>query len=526
MQNIDFQHTSVSKIIKDYLAKKNSLSPFYHRFPAESNFLAQAKDKLQNFKHREILNQTLDRQHNSLKLSEKQQVNLKLLQQNNSVTVTTGHQLNLLTGPLYFIYKILHTIKICDELNSSQTEIKYVPIYWMATEDHDFQEINHFKTYHKTYQYDAENGGYVGEINSENAENVLTEFLTDLDENLFKKELQEILYSAYFQKLSLAEATRKIVHEFLGKFGILILDANDAGLKKCMIPYFEKELFESASLDAVQDTNEKLNQYKNQAFAREINLFYLHNNRRERIERTSNGFILVDSGTEFTKDEIKNELHDHTEKFSPNVILRPLYQEVILPNTGYVGGGGEIAYWLQLKRLFEENDVFFPILIVRNSVLLIPARIKHLAEKFDFLSEQMFRPQFEIKNEFTQKQSELFAELQDLKDDLALKFSDLEKIAEKTTPVFKKMVDAQKAKQLNGFDKMHKRLLKSEKLRFNTQINQLDTVYNYFFPNGNWQEREINISEFYPVMGPDIFQLIYNKIPAFESTFILIDLDC
>lgn len=525
MTKINFKNTGISPLIKDYLSQKEGLKPFYSLFPNEENYPIQAKKKLSEYQHRSVLNSVLHDQMQQHVLTEKQKENLNLIKEKQTVTITTGHQLNLMTGPLYFIYKIMHVIKICDTLNKNQQEITYVPIYWMATEDHDFDEINHFNDYQKTYSFDAENGGFVGDISTENTEPTLREFLQTFGDNKFESRLKEIIEAAYFNKYSLSKATRILVSELLGDYGILILDANNAELKKCMIPFFEKELFNNEVQQLVQQTNQDLANYKNQAHAREINLFYLENNKRERIEKTENGFVLVESLKEFTASEFRDELHRFPEKFSPNVILRPLYQEVILPNVAYIGGGGEIAYWLQLKSVFENFGILFPMLVVRNSMLIIPNAMKHKAEKYDLLSKKMFQSSDVIKNQFTEQQSKLFKELEELELSLINQFENLENLAQKTSSSFGSMVEAQKKKQIKGYKSMYKRLLKAEQKRFETEINKIDEVYDYIFPQNNWQERVINFSDFYKHNGQELFSRIYNHLEPFNSSFNILCLD-
>ena len=522
MKYIDFQHTGISTLIKDYLQQKEELKDFYSLFASKENYLIQAGKKLKNYVHREILVKTLRQQHEEFELTEKQQQHLDNLALHNSVTVTTGHQLNIMTGPLYFIYKILHTVKICDEMNKDQNKIKFIPVFWMATEDHDFEEINHFRTYSGKYQFEGKAGGYAGEIQLSNPEKSFESFLSQLPDNIFGNELKNLVRKAYFQNNDLAFATRTLVQELLGDFGILILDANDRELKKLSVSYFKKELTESRSQQLVQQTNEKLKDYKNQAYAREINLFYLNEDKRERIERSENGFFLVDSQKMFTQEEILSELNNYPENFSPNVILRPLYQEIILPNVAYVGGGGEIAYWLQLKDVFEDFKVLFPMLVVRNSALIVPTAVRHKAEKFGLNDEKIFQPLHKFKNKFTEEHSGLFLELEDLKHKLQLNFQQLDGIAARTAETFCHMVKAQQKKQMNGFEKLYKRLLKAEKLKIDSEMKNIGDVYGYYFPEGNWQERVINFSEFYRSHGSSLFKSIYNALPAFDSHFVIL----
>ncbi|MXV38617.1 bacillithiol biosynthesis cysteine-adding enzyme BshC [Flavobacteriaceae bacterium Ap0902] len=522
---IDFKETGISNIIKDYLAEKPTLQPRYNRFPHPENYSKQAKEKLNSYAHRPIIQKVISRQMSGLNLSKKQRENLQKLKQNNTLTVTTGHQLNLLTGPLYFIYKILHTVKICDTLNQKSDDYQYVPIYWMATEDHDFEEINHFNTYQKRYQYDALSGGFVGNIPAENAIHALNEFIKNIPENIFSENLKEIIKGSYTTNHNLAQATRSLVNELLGEFGILILDGNDSELKKLMIPYFKKELTENPSQKLIEQTNQALDAYKNQAYAREINLFYLHQNQRERIELVKDQYVLTESQTPFIKEDLLSILDNYPERFSPNVILRPLYQEVILPNVAYLGGGGEIAYWLQLKSVFEHYGITFPMLVVRNSMLLLPNAMMHKASSLNLVSAKMFTPKFEIKNELAKQNSNLFEKVGLLKKELENKFIELESIAEQTGDDFAGMVKAQKKKQLNGYDKLNKRLLLSEQKQKQDLMRKVDEVYDYIFPQNNWQERVINFSEFYKTNGSPLFKEIYKAMSPFNSSYHLLNLD-
>ncbi|MGI9527282.1 MAG: bacillithiol biosynthesis cysteine-adding enzyme BshC [Weeksellaceae bacterium] len=522
---IEFKDTGISTLIKNYLAEKEELRSFYHRFPHKENYQKQAEEKLAHYEHRETLHNAITKQMAEVNLHDKQKENLKLLKNPKTVTVTTGHQLNLITGPLYFIYKIIHTIRICDDLNSNSHDIHYVPIYWMATEDHDFEEINHFNTYKKTYQYDAPSGGFVGDIASFSAKETLNTFFEDLPDNKFSEDLKSIISKAYKETNDLSQATRILVNELLGKYGILILDGNDKALKELMIPYFKKELTTSRTQDIIEDTNVQLSAYKNQAYAREINLFYLHNNQRERIEKVKDKFILVDSNTTFTEDSFIEILRNHPERFSPNVILRPLYQEVILPNVAYVGGGGEIAYWLQLKAMFSAYHITFPMLVLRNSMLILPNAMKHKASSLDLISAKMFKPKFELKREIVEANSNLFKQVEILKQRLAKNFDALEEIAKQTGDDFAQMVRAQKKKQMNGYDKLNHRLNLSEQKQQDAIIKKLEETYDYMFPQGNWQERYINFSEFYKYNGSDLFAKIYSAISPFNSRYHVITLD-
>lgn len=518
MEKIPLQNTGVSELIRDFLDEKPELREFYTAKVSPENLLKQAKIKLNKYKNREAIVEVLSKQNQNPTTAQKK--SLESLKDSNSVTITTGHQLNLATGPLYFIYKILHTVKMCNEMNDKQSEIKFIPIYWMATEDHDFEEINHFNIYDRTFRWEEKNGGFVGDIKTEKLQSVFSEFFKELEKNTFSEKLKAIIEKAY-NKDNLAIATRELVQQILGETGVLILDANELSLKEIMKPFFKKELKSQISSQMVARANKKLEKYGIQAFAREINLFLLEKGNRERIAFDSKKYFLANSFREFTEQEIEKELDENPEKFSPNVILRPLYQEVVLPNVCYVGGAGEIAYWLQLKNNFEYFGVDFPLLMVRNSLLIMTKNQLEKAKKFNILLDNLFNPIHELKKEWIRQQSDLFLQLEKLKKELENQFYKVAEIADKTHSSFKQMLLAQSKRQANGFEKMEKRLQKAERKRLKEKIARLDELHSFMFPNGTWQERKINFSYFYQKHGDLFFKEVYDSITPFESNFII-----
>jgi len=171
---------------------------------------------------------------------------------------------------------------------------------------------------------------------------------------------------------NLAAATRYLANALFGDYGLVIVDANDKALKQLFVPHLEKELIEQVAFKNVNETNKTITALglNSQVNPRAINLFYISKNLRARIIYEDSVFKVLNTDIAWTKNDLLKHLNESPECFSPNVILRPLYQEVILPNLCYIGGGGELAYWFQLKSNFETNAVPFPILLLRNSVLI------------------------------------------------------------------------------------------------------------------------------------------------------------
>ena len=357
-----------SSLINDYLEQKSNLKPLYNRFPSLENFGAQVQEKKASYAYesRKILVSVLKQQYSKISITSITQQNIELLLNSNTYTITTGHQLNLFTGPLYFLYKIISTINLTKELQAKYPNYNFVPIYWMATEDHDFEEINSFNFKGRKFNWNTATSGAVGRLSTEGLDHFFEVYANELGTSANAISLKKLFESAYLQHKTLTEATRYIVNELFGESGLVILDADNQNLKRLFTPYMKEELVFQISHKKVLETTEKLKEYTIQVNPREINLFYLEDNIRERILFENGKYKVNNTKIVFTKSEILELLENHPEKFSPNVILRPLYQEVILPNLGYVGGGGEIAYWLELNSFFDAVKVTFPILLLRN----------------------------------------------------------------------------------------------------------------------------------------------------------------
>src|SRR5690606_22600619 len=225
----------------------------------------------------------------------------------------------------------------------------------------------------------------------------------------------------------------------------------------------------------------------------------------------------------FTKNEIENEIEQHPERFSPNVMLMPLYQEVILPNLCYIGGGGEIAYWLQLKEYFNEVNIPFPVLLLRNSVLLVPEKINKKAGNLSVSIADLFLSEEELKTRYVRRISEIDIDFSSQKEHLKKQFETLYLLAEKTDKSFIGSVSAQEKKQIKGLENLEKRLLKAQKQLFSDKLNRLLLLQNELFPNGNLQERIHNFSEWYLEYGEELIPKLMDALNPLDLRFKMID---
>lgn len=520
---ITFQNSGYfSDIMVDYLNQSESIRPFYNRFPTLANFKLQIEEKKSfSSEHRDVLVDSLLGQYSNLTTSELTRQHIESLREPTTFSVTTGHQLNLFTGHLYFLYKIVSVINLCKELKSEYSDHNFVPVFWMATEDHDFEEINHFYLHGKKITWNRTSSGAVGELNTQGLEDVFKVFAEEIGSSKNADYLKSLFEKAYLKHDNLTAATRYLVNELFSEYGLVIIDGNDNALKSLFAPYVKNELLNQTSFKKVSDTIEDF-RYSIQVNPREINLFYLDKNLRERIIKENDTYVINNTDLRFSEAEILKLVETHPERFSPNVIMRPLYQEVILPNICYTGGGGELAYWLELKSFFEEVKVPFPILLLRNSVLLVTEKQNRQREKLHLSYADLFEKQAALINRKTNEFSETDLDFSTLKKQLEHQFGLLKRVVLKTDKSFEGAVNAQERKQIKGLENLEKRLLKANKKYFADRLEQIISLQNQLFPNQTLQERVANFSEFYEAYGKNLIDRLFEEQKPLKQEFNIV----
>lgn len=519
-----------STLICDYIDQKEDLKSFYNRFPSLENFEGQIEEKTNSFSdaHREVLYASLQNQYCNTTTSKKTQEHIKQLKEPITFTVVTGHQLNLFTGPLYFLYKIIATINLSRALKKNYPKYNFVPIYWMATEDHDFDEINYFNFKGKKIQWNRTSEGGVGKLKTEGLQEVFDTLAQTLGNNKNAEELKKLFADAYLKHDTLTEATRYLANELFGEEGLVILDGDDIELKRLMIPFAKRDIFDQTFFQKVSDSAKRLKEvsdtYNIQVNPREINYFYLIEGVRERIVAQGDSYSVIDTKIVWSKTELEKEIDDFPERFSPNVIARPLYQEVILPNLCYIGGGGEIAYWLELKSMFETMQVPFPVLLVRNSAVVITEKQNSKLVKMNLSVEDIFLKQSSFINKKIREISNIDIDFTPQKQLLKEHFKSLHELAEQTDASFLGAVKAQEVKQLKGLEHLEKRLLKAQKRKLKDQVVRMTEIQNELFPGQSLQERTINFSELFLEYGEDLIPALFKALKPLSGDFTILKL--
>lgn len=516
-ENID----SIPKLVKDFL--KKNLDGFQGKVFDLENFKNQIAEKQNSYSDdkREILYNAIFSQNQEEQMSPKQLEFLFSLKDKNIFTITTGHQLNLFTGPVFFVYKILQTIKTAEFLKSNFPEFNFVPVFWMATEDHDFDEINHFKTKEHYYEIKGNSGGDVGNVRIDETF-FIQEFEKEFKDNLYGTELILWIKNAYQKGKTHTQAIRYLVNQLFSDYGLLTIDGNEKELKNQVKDIFRKELLSNQLFETTKNQRQFLedNYGKVQVNPREINLFYLTET-RNRIEKINNDYFILDTDLKFSQEEILNELENHPEKFSPNAVLRPAYQETIMPNLAYVGGNAEIMYWIELKDYFESVNLPFPILIPRNSMLFLEEKTFRKIENSGLKIEDFFGNFAEVINQKILDNNEIKSLLEQKEQDLINSFSEIKTKAEQTDKTFVNLVNAEETRQLKSFKRMQKRLLKAEKIKQSEKFEQMQNLFLKVHTGGTWQERVLNFSVFYADFGKQWITDSYQQMDVQKSELII-----
>ncbi|WP_127846452.1 bacillithiol biosynthesis cysteine-adding enzyme BshC [Psychroflexus aestuariivivens] len=519
-----------SDIVYDYIEKNKDLEEFYGHFPDLENFKSQIDSKQKQFSksQRETLVQVLKKQYQNVETSSLTSTHIEDIDDDKTFTITTGHQLNLFTGPLYFLYKIVSTINLAKTLKSEYPDYNFVPVYWMASEDHDFDEINFFHFKRKTYRWknDADEGA-VGKFSTENISELFQKIESDFGNSDHAEYLKGLFTKTYREHDTLAEATRFLANELFGKHGLVILDADEKSLKQNFISHIKNDLVYHTAFSQIQKQSDKLSDlgYKVQVNPREINLFYMKDNLRARIVKQDENYYVLDTELKYSETEILDLVDKYPERFSPNVSLRPLYQEVVLPNLCYIGGGGELAYWLELKSYFDAENVLFPILLLRNSALLYSDKTAKKLKNLDLNIKDLFLTPPKLEAKHTKKISKIDIDFEDQKDFLKKQFESLFEIAKQTDESFYGAVAAQEQKQINGLENLEKRLLKAQKKKLHDENSRVLKLQEMLFPNGLLQERYLNFSEIYVDFGDELISTLLENLKPLELEFTCLELN-
>ncbi len=524
-KTIPFQLTGYfSRIITDYLNGNELLRQFYQHPVSFDGIEAAIREREQFATDRLLLSNSLKEQYKGLSIQEPVARSLERLSESNTFTITTAHQPAIFTGNLYFIYKILHVIKLAEMLNEKYQDKHFVPVFYMGSEDADLDELGNIYLDKEKLIWDTVQTGAVGRMHTEGLEKILYRIEGEFGGHSFGPELIQLLKDCYLNAENIQQATFKLLHHLFGSYGLIVLIPDNRVLKSVMRGVFKDDLTNHAPFKIISENIKLLSEhYSVQANPREINLFYLKDDIRERIDFIDGRFEVHHTNIHFSPEEMERELANFPERFSPNVILRGLYQETILPNIAFVGGGGETAYWLELKPLFRHYRVPYPVIILRNSFLLMKKSWRNKMEKAGLIPESLFKPEEVLVEDFVRQNSTHQLDLKKEMAEMKTFYSTVKDISGAIEKTLEQHVEKLEAQAMQKLEELEKKILRAEKKNHDELRRKIHEIKEALFPLGSLQERIENFIPWYADYGNDFIRLIYNHSLGLEQEFIIVE---
>jgi len=515
----------LSKTDKAYTLGDAALRPFYEHDVNIEQFSEVIKNKSFDKEKRQILADELERQYATIEASSLTLQNIQKLRQPNCYTIITAHQPNLFTGPLYLIYKIVSAINLVKDLEGRYPDAQFVSVFWTGGEDHDFEEVNHLNLFGKRLSWNDEQGGPVGFYSVDSLRPTLDTVKEVLGKGEHAQVLNEQLERFYADAPNYSEAVKGFVNWIFAKYGLVIANANTAAFKRQLIPIFKDELLNQTSKSIVEKAAEEIAAagFKKQAHARDINLFYLSPNSRTRIVKEGDRYSVLDTDLEFTEAEILVELEQNPQNFSANVILRPLFQETIFPNLAYIGGGGELAYWLERKSQFEHYNLPFPMLIRRCSVLWIDKGMVKRMNKLGLNAKTVFQDTDKLLKQYVVDNTEEELSLGREQTGLMEVFEQIIRKTNRIDPDMERAVVSQRVQMQKAIDKLEQRLVRAEKKKNETSLEQIRKLKEKLFPKNGLQERSDNFLAFYSRYGEQFLDVLIANLNPLDKKFVVIE---
>ncbi len=507
-----------------YAAQPARFADFVTHLPTLEGLDAAIDLRTRTSVNRQLLYERLFIQMKMLRADTASFESLAALLEPDTFTITTAHQPVIAGGPLYVVYKALSVIHLCRQMAERHPDKKFIPVFVLGAEDHDFDEISHTRLFGQTLHWQTQVQGPVGLLSTDSLKTFLEQFDALLADRIVHQEIVDRIKSAYSTHFLYGDAAQQVLHDIFSPLGMLVIQMNDSELKRSFIPAMETELFEQPSAALVEETQCGLERmgFKSQAFARPINLFYMMPGLRARIEQTNGVYYVAGTDISWTAQELKLELYTRPERFSPNVVMRPLYQEWVLPNIAYVGGGGELAYWMERKSHFSYFGVPFPVLVRRSSALWLTAGDVVKLTKLGTDTIELALPTSQlIKQLLTRFNGEPY----DLKEQHAALDRLAEQLAHKTLavdPTLERSAYAEVSRMRAILEQFANKLNKALKTKHETSIRQVLSLQERLYPSGGLQERTDNL--FGPLLqyGHSWLETILPHMNPLETQFKVI----
>lgn len=515
---------AVPDLFVDYCTRFDALADAYAgNWQRDADRRAAADAAATRPADRDVLADVLVQQNEDWGASSATFDHIETLRDPESVAVVTGQQVGLLTGPLYTIYKTITTLKLADDL-AELTGRPVVPVFWVEGEDHDFDEIagtqvlRHNELVDLRYSGHAEtdaptdgNLGAVGRLPlTEQIERVLDDLDDALPDSDFKPDVMRRVRDAYAAGTPLEDAFARLLTSLFDDSGLVLVNPDDPRLKALTRPLFHRELTDpDTSSEVVRAAGDRLVDagYHAQVRTRPTNLFLLDDTGRHPIDRAEEGgFELRDDGRTFTEADLLDRLEREPEAFSPNVVLRPLMQDRILPTAAYVAGPSEVSYFAQYRGVYEWAEMDMPIIHPRASVSLVESKVEKVLDKFD-LSICRFGDQLDhLFQEIVVREMEVDIDeiFQEAMRPIHESINDLKPQVEAVDRTLTQSTEATRATLIEAMNELKHKVVKAEKRQKEEVRAQLEKAHANLRPGGTLQERTVNVLYYLNKYSPQL----------------------
>ncbi len=532
MQKIPFsQIPKTSQFFLDYLEENPIVSKFYpNGFKTKEDFAKVISAKSKEEILREELVEGLLAENKLFGATEKTLENVKLLGEENTFAVVTGQQMGIFLGPLYTTYKTLTTVKLCEKLKSWFPDKNFVPVFWMETEDHDFAEAakNYFLTqqgqlFEASYKNAPNKKIPVGSLEfSQEISELTDEIFAQIGSTEFSEELKKILGESYKEGKTFAEAFGSLFHKLLGDFGVITINPHDTFWKKNSVAFFETAISKNEEIS--QALEKVKSEIEAEGFSPQIatqpensNLFLLLVKERHKLICEGENYSLGGREENFTKEELLTLTDVTPNLFVTNVVLRPLYQDFLLPTVAYVGGPSEVAYFAQILKLYPIFEIAEPVIFPRNSVLLLEKRIQRLLGKLGIELIDSFNDENEFVKVILEKLGETPEKMiSDFSEKIVEEFSKLKNTLTQIDPVLEDMSSKSLEKALHQFNVLGQKAGNSYKRKNETTVSQAEKISSAIYPNSTPQERVLSLLTFLNKYGLNLTERIAEELDPFS----------
>ncbi len=538
---IKFSEISDNKLFQDYLYNFDNVKRFYnYNFRDEDSYTSVFNNVVKkNPDITEKVNEIIKKQYQKVSPSDKTNANIAKLSKKNTVAIFTGQQLGLVGGPLYTIYKIFTAIKLSEYLSEKFTGFNFVPVFWLAGDDHDFEEVTNLKFIDKNnelkkiYYYDFNNKeankGSIGNLKFGNSINDFkTEIKSSIRETEFSKKFFKLLDKILVEGKTFKDSFFDLIFKIFDDAGLIIFNPQDSEIKELLKPIFLKELndFNIHSSEVLLTSADLDENYHTQVKVKPINLFYSNETGRHLIEPVNDEFRLKGKRKHITKEEMFELLEKFPERFSPNVLLRPVCQDYLFPTGFYIAGPGEISYFAQVMPLYKNYNVSQPIIYPRASATIVESNIAKILMKFNLSVKDFFAGEKTLKENVLNTLSSnnvetiFYTATKSIEESLTKLTEQLSFIDNTIGEVSNK----NKEKILNQLKVLQTKALKGEENKYSAAMRQLKKAQNILYPNNNLQERELSIVNFINKYGTDFFDWLFNELEINEFEHQILEL--